>query len=234
MRALAVFKSEASVMRAPDSTFVAPARAVSKPSWRIGVRWSSGSCAMNSDKTCISRAVMRTRKLEATACWSLVHKIALDGGLIARSRRRGDSEGQDCFDDPTPCRAPVQQPRNFIRRGRRQRGQCLHVVDAAEQFRGGRFEKSGRAPALAGSARCVRSSLAASTALVARAAPSVNEVCASAGETSAAIKSKALIAATQASLVLRQARWLPLFRSGKGITESRQILLHLVIVGRFF
>ena len=97
----------------------------------------------------------------------------------------------------------------------------------------GGFEKSGRAPALAGSARCVRSSLAASTALVARAAPSVNEVCASAGETSAAIKSKALIAATQASLVLRQARWLPLFRSGKGITESRQILLRLVIVGRF-
>jgi hypothetical protein len=75
--------------------------------------------------------------------------------------------------------------------------------------------------------------LAASAALAARAAPSANEVWASAGETSATIKSKALIAAKQASLVLWQARWPALFRSGKGSSESRQILLYLVIVGRF-
>src|SRR6516164_1350611 len=47
------------------------------------------------------------------------------------------------------------------------------------------------------------------------------------------VGSLCLIAATQASLVLCQARWPALFRSGKGISESRQILLYLVIAGRF-
>src|SRR5215470_8276368 len=107
-------------MRAPESTFVAPARAVSKPSSRIGVRWSSGSCAMNSDKTC---HLARRDADEETGGHRLlilvVHQIALDGALIARSDRRSDSEGQDCFDEPTSCCAPVQQPRKFIRRGRR-------------------------------------------------------------------------------------------------------------------
>jgi len=96
---------------------------------------------MKSVKACTSRGDADEETRSHRLLLFVVHQITLDCGLIARSGGRRNSEGQDRFDYPSSRRAPVQQPGQVIRRGRRQRSQSVHIEDAAEQFGGGRFRK---------------------------------------------------------------------------------------------